>query len=153
MLQILVAISQKFWCSQKKHEAMQKLFMKRRKKRKREKSVEKMDKCLRYIKQWVLRCPPKKEEMNKIAHVFLQSCFQVSKERYVFKEQSSIRLATINIHHIHPHTHAHLDLIVWLISRWIWGLTLQHMYCKYALSCFLPTYKLHISLNYRKRKA
>ena len=38
MLQIIVAISQKFCCSQKKHEAMQKLFMKRRKKKK---SVEK----------------------------------------------------------------------------------------------------------------
>ena len=38
MLQILVAISKKFCCSQTKHEAMQKLFMKRRKKKK---SVEK----------------------------------------------------------------------------------------------------------------
>ena len=66
-----------------------------------------MDKCPRYIKQWVLRCQLEKEEMNKIAHVFLQSCFQVSKERYVFKEQSRIRLATIYIH-----THAHFDLIV-----------------------------------------
>jgi hypothetical protein len=40
-----------------------------------------MDKCPRYLKQWVLRCPPEKEEeeeeMNKIAHIFLQSCFQV----------------------------------------------------------------------------
>jgi hypothetical protein len=36
-------------------------------------------------------------------------CFQVSKERYVFKEQSRIRLATIYIHYI---THTHLDLIV-----------------------------------------
>ena len=40
-------------------------------KRKKEKKVlKKMDKCPRYIKQWVLRCPPKKE-MNKIANVFL----------------------------------------------------------------------------------
>ena len=56
-----------------------------------------MDKCLRYLKQWVLRCPPEKKEreMNKIAHVLLQKCFQVLKERYVFKEQSKIRLATI----------------------------------------------------------
>ena len=35
--------------------AMQKLFMKR-------KSIEKMDKCPRYLKQWVLRCLPEKEE-------------------------------------------------------------------------------------------
>jgi hypothetical protein len=27
-----------------------------------------------------------KKEMNRVAHVFLQSCFQVLKERYVFKE-------------------------------------------------------------------
>ena len=76
-----------------------------------------MDKCPRYLKQWVLRCPPekkreRKEEMNKIAHVLLQSCFQVSKERYVFKEHSRIRLAIIYIHHMYIHTHAHLDLIV-----------------------------------------
>ena len=37
--------------------AMQKLFIKERK----IKSIEKMDKCPRYLKQWVLRCPPKKE--------------------------------------------------------------------------------------------
>jgi hypothetical protein len=42
---------------------VQKLFKKRRKK-----EVEKMDKCLRYSKQWILRCPPeKRREMNKIA--------------------------------------------------------------------------------------
>ena len=45
------------------------------------KSIEKMDKCLRYLKQWVLRCPPKKKKMNKIAPVLLQNYFQVSKER------------------------------------------------------------------------
>jgi hypothetical protein len=46
---------------EKRHGAMQKLF------KKREKRVEKMDKCPRYLKQWVLRCPPEKREMNKIA--------------------------------------------------------------------------------------
>ena len=48
--------------------AMQKLFIKERKR----KSIEKMDKCPRYLKQWVLRCLLKKrriKEMNKIAHV------------------------------------------------------------------------------------
>ena len=42
-----------------------KVIHKKRKKRK----DEKMDKCPRYLKQWVLRCPPEKEEeeMNKIA--------------------------------------------------------------------------------------
>ena len=94
---VLVAISQKFYCREEAW-AMQKLFIKKKK------NVEKkIDKCPRYWKQWVLRCPPKKE-MNKIAHVLLQSCFQVSKERYVFKEHSRNRLATIYIHHIHPHT-------------------------------------------------
>ena len=48
-------------------------------------------------------------------------------------------------------THAHLDSIVWLNSLWIRDLTLQYMYCKYAL-CFRPTYELHISFSGRKRK-
>ena len=47
----------------------------------------------------------KKEEMNKIAHVLLQKYFQVSKERYDFKEHSRIRLATIHIHHTTTHMH------------------------------------------------
>jgi hypothetical protein len=32
------------------------------KRRKKKKKYEKMDKCPRYIKQWVLRCPPKKKK-------------------------------------------------------------------------------------------
>ena len=39
---------------------MQKLFIKKEKKR-----VEKMDKCLRYLKQWVLRCSPEKKEEKR----------------------------------------------------------------------------------------
>jgi hypothetical protein len=40
------------------------------------KKKEKIGKCPRYLKQWVLRCLPKKRrEMNKIAYVFLQSYF------------------------------------------------------------------------------
>ena len=49
---------------------MQKLFIKKEKKKK--KSWEKMDKYPRYLKQWVLRCPLEKKEMNKIAPVLLQ---------------------------------------------------------------------------------
>jgi hypothetical protein len=67
-------LSLKGFVAKKKHVAMQKLFIKKLK----------MDKCLIYLKQWVLRCPSKKEKReknNKIAHVFLQSCFQVLKER------------------------------------------------------------------------
>ena len=39
------------------------------KKRKEKRDEKKMDKYPRYLKQWVLRCPPEKEEeeMNKIA--------------------------------------------------------------------------------------
>ena len=47
----------------------------------------------------------------------------------------------------------HRDLIVWLNSLWIQGLTLQYMHCKYALSCYHHSYELHISLSCRKRKA
>ena len=95
MLQVLVVISQKF-CYRKEACGYVKVI------HKKEKEMEKMGKCPRYWKQWILRCPPekKKKKMNKIAHVLLQSCFQVSKERYIFKEQSRIRLATI-----YPHTH------------------------------------------------
>ena len=35
---------------------MQKLFIK-----KKEKDEKKMDNCMIYLKQWVLRCPPKKK--------------------------------------------------------------------------------------------
>ena len=44
-----------------------------------------MDKCLRYLKQWVLRCLPEKKkikERNKIANVFLQGhVFKFQKKR------------------------------------------------------------------------
>ena len=40
--------------AEKKHVAMQKLFIKKER-------CEKMDKCLRYLKQWLLRCPPKEK--------------------------------------------------------------------------------------------
>ena len=58
MIQVLVAVSQSF-VAEKRHGAMQKLFIKRKKR------DEKMDKCLRYLKQWVLRCPPKKRERDE----------------------------------------------------------------------------------------
>ena len=32
------------------------------KKREEERRVEKMDKCPKYLKQWVLKCPPKKRD-------------------------------------------------------------------------------------------
>ena len=61
---------------------MQKLFIKK------ERVLKKMDKCLRYLKQWVLRCPPEKnrtkKEMNKIAHVFLQGYVSNFKKRDMF---------------------------------------------------------------------
>ena len=41
-----------------------------------------MDKCPRYLKQWVLKCPPKKE-MNKIAPILLQM-FLSFKKRDMF---------------------------------------------------------------------
>ena len=56
--------------------------------RKEKKVLKKMDKCPRYWKQWVLRCPPEKErekDMKKIAHVSLQSVFQVSVKKDMFQ--------------------------------------------------------------------
>ena len=43
---------------QKRGMGMQKLFIKKERKRK----VEKMDKCPRYQKQWVVKCPPEKRD-------------------------------------------------------------------------------------------
>ena len=60
MLQVLVAISQSF-VAEKRHGAMQKLSIKTREKRKNNDDEKKwIQKCLRYLKQWVLRCPPEK---------------------------------------------------------------------------------------------
>jgi hypothetical protein len=53
-------LSLKSFVAEKRHVAMQKLFIK-----KEEKSIEKMDKCPRYLKHWVLRCPPRKRERRK----------------------------------------------------------------------------------------
>jgi hypothetical protein len=46
-----------------------------------------MDKCPRYLKQWVLRCLPKKEEkeINKIAHIFFAKLFPSSKSEIYFQ--------------------------------------------------------------------
>ena len=78
-----------------------------------------MDKCPRYLKQWVLRCQPEKKrrKMNKIAPIFLQRNFQVSKERDVFKEHSRIRLANIYIHH----TSIHMHFLIWLYDSTLFG--------------------------------
>ena len=55
MLQVLVNVSlEKFSITEEEAWAMQKLFIK-------EKEMKKMDKCPKYLKQWVLRCPPKKK--------------------------------------------------------------------------------------------
>ena len=97
---------------EKKHVAMQKLFIKKERDKKNGQMSE-------LLKQWVLRCPleKKKKKMNKIAPVFLQSCFQVSNERYVFKEHSRIRLATIYIHH----TSTHMHILIWLHDSTLFG--------------------------------
>ena len=55
-------LSLKSFVAKKRYGAMQKLFIK--KERKKE-SWEKMDKCPRYSKQWVLRCPPEKKERDE----------------------------------------------------------------------------------------
>jgi len=48
---------------------MQKLFEKERERERerveKRKRIEKIDKCPRYLKQWVLRCPPEKKEKEK----------------------------------------------------------------------------------------
>jgi hypothetical protein len=63
MLQLLVTISLKF-CYRKETWGYAKVIHERE----RERELKKMDKCPRYLKQWILRCLPKKrKEINKIA--------------------------------------------------------------------------------------
>jgi hypothetical protein len=72
---MILLLSLKSFVAENRHVAMQKLFMKKDEERK---NIRKNGQCSKYLKQWVLRCPSKKrreKEMNKIAHVFLQSCF------------------------------------------------------------------------------
>ena len=68
MLQVLVAISQKLCCSKETWGYAKVIQKKERRKKRDEKKWT--QKCLRYLKQWVLRSPPEKiEKMNKIAPV------------------------------------------------------------------------------------
>ena len=62
MLQILVALSQKVLL-QKRGMGYAKVIHKKRKEKNDEKKWT--QKCLRYLKQWVLRCLPKKEDKKK----------------------------------------------------------------------------------------
>ena len=55
MLQVLIAISQKFYYRKEAWGYAKVIHRKKRKKKK-------IDKCPRYLKQWVLRCPPEKKE-------------------------------------------------------------------------------------------
>jgi hypothetical protein len=123
---------------------MQKLF----RKTEEEKKVEKKwtQKCLRYWKQWVLRCPPKKRKMNKDSPCSLAEIFPSFKwEIYVFKEQSRIRIATI-----YPHTcTSWFDCITHFSLAPLFDFTIHALQ---VCSSFLPTHELHISLSCRKRK-
>jgi hypothetical protein len=61
MLRVLIAISQKF-CCRKEACGYAKVI---HEKEKREKVLEKVDKCPRYLKQWVLQCPSEKRKKRK----------------------------------------------------------------------------------------
>ena len=63
MLQVLIDVSLKVLL-QKRDMGLCKSYLKVKNKEKtRKKEIEKkMDKCPRYLKQWVLRCPPEKNE-------------------------------------------------------------------------------------------
>ena len=103
MLQVLVNVSLEKFQLQKERHGLCKVMHKKKKK-----SILKMDKYPRYIKQWVLRCSPekkKKREMNKIAHVFLQKFSKFQTREICFKEHSRIRIATIYIS-------IHMDILI-----------------------------------------
>jgi hypothetical protein len=58
MLQVLIVISKKFYCREEPCDYVKVIHKKEEKK----KRIEKMDKCPRYLKQWVLLCPLEKNE-------------------------------------------------------------------------------------------
>ena len=62
MLQVLVAISQKFCCRNETLGYTKVIHKKKRKKRKKRVEKKWTLKCLKYLKQWVLRCPSEKEK-------------------------------------------------------------------------------------------
>jgi hypothetical protein len=65
---------------------------------KEKKKYEKSGQVSKRIKQWVLRCPPKKKrEMNKIAHVFFAKCSSIFKRDMFSRSNIRIRIS----HHIH----------------------------------------------------
>ena len=91
----------------------------------------------------------RRKKRVKIAPILSQKYFQVSRERYVFKEHSRIRIATIYIHHIYPHT-----CTSWFDYMTQLSLDPRFDFIIYALQVcpsFLPTYDLHISLSCRKK--
>jgi hypothetical protein len=63
MLQVLVAIFQMF-CCRKKTWGYAKVIQKSKEKKKR-REFKKMDKCSRYLKQRVLRCPLEKKKKDE----------------------------------------------------------------------------------------
>ena len=112
MLQVLVAISQKFYC---RKEALGYAKVIHKKKMRKNGQVSEISKIMG------TQMPARKKEMNKIAHVLLQSIFWVSKERYIFKEHSRIRLATyIYITYIH-HISIHMHILIWLYDLTLFG--------------------------------
>ena len=99
MLQVLVNVSfEKFQLHEKEAWAMQKLFIKEKKKvLKKWTSVQDIE------NNGYLDARLKKKEMNKIANVFLQKFSKFQSRETDFKEHSRIRLATIYIS-----THMHI---------------------------------------------
>ena len=141
MLEVLVVISQKF-CCKKETGGYAKVIHKKKRKMRKNRQVSDIFKTMGTL----MLAWKKKKKMNKIAHIFLQSCFQVSNERCVFKEHSRIRLATI-----YPYT-----CTSWFDCMTQLSLDLGFDFTIYALqacSSLLPTYELHISFSCRKRKA
>jgi hypothetical protein len=123
---------------------MQKLFMKK------EERIEKNGQVSEWLKQWVLWCPPEKREKEKrMTYVFLQSWFQVSIERDVFKEHSRIRIATIYFHHS-----THMHILIWLYDLtlfgskvWLYNICIVSM----LFHALINSHELYISLSAGRR--
>jgi len=117
--------------------------------------------CLRYWKQWVLRCPPEKKEREESKREIMKIAQALAKIFTSFKREMFLRRkvelgfhyihSTIYIHFIYPYT-----CTSWFDCMTRFSLDPLFDFTTYALQvCMrcLHTYELYISLSCRKRNA
>ena len=140
---MLISLSK--FCCRKETLSMQKFEKKRRRRKKKEKKWT--QRCLEYLKEWVLRCPPqekkrrKKIKMNKDCPYSLAKYFQVSRERFL--SRSIVELGWLPYISIKHSTYMHI--LIWLYDIFLFGsIVWPYNICIASmLSSFIPTFELH----------